>query len=55
MEIPKKPADRIKQVTKEKWITVLEGWATKYTSANIGFGIVIAILIVVMLASCFIF
>ena len=35
-------------------ISIIEGWATKYTSVNIGFGIVIAILIVAIIACLFI-
>ena len=55
IEIPQKPQDKVTEVVKESVINVLEGWGTKYKSANTGFGIVIAILIVAIIACFFVF
>jgi hypothetical protein len=55
MEVPKKPEDKVVEIVKENWMSIVEGWATKYTAANTGFGIAIAILIIAILALCFLF
>ena len=55
LDVPKKPEDKVTKVQKVKWITLIEGWASKYTAANTGFGIVIAILLVAIIAVCFLF
>ena len=55
MEPPKKPEDKIIEIYTDNWISIIEGWASKYTAANTGFGIAIAILIIAILALCFIF
>jgi hypothetical protein len=54
MEIPQKPKDKVNEVIVDSLVNIVEGWATKYTSVNIGFGIVIAILIVVIIACLFV-
>ncbi len=55
MDLPKKPLDKIIEKPIDNWVSVVEGWASKYTAANTGFGIVIAILIIAILALCFLF
>jgi hypothetical protein len=55
MDVPKKPEDKIVEKPVENWVSIIEGWASKYTAANIGFGIAIAILIIAILALCFLF
>ena len=55
MEVPKKPMDKIIEITKEEQVSVVEGWGNKYKAANIGFGIAVGLLIVAILTLCLLF
>jgi len=55
MNVPQRPQDKVTEVVKDSVINVIEGWAAKYKSANTGFGIALAVLIVAIIACFFVF
>lgn len=54
-EPQQKPNPIIKETIIQKLRSIIEGWSDKVTSANIGFGIVIALILVSIIGGCILF